>query len=67
MKGKKKHERNTSCRFFKRVGGFCHSSDKWTYPEEPVLLQTPSKGRLSAKLSVFTAAEEKREELLDKK
>lgn len=46
--------------FFERVGGVRHSPHWWTHPEEPVLLQTPSRGLLSAKLSVFSGPEEKR-------
>lgn len=35
--------------------------DAWTHPEDPVLLQTPSSGLLSAKLSVFRGPEEEEE------
>ena len=35
--------------------------DEWTHPEDPVLLQTPSRGLLSAKLSIFKGPKEEEE------
>lgn len=41
--------------------------DVWTYPEDPVLLQTPSRGLFSAKMSAFRGSEVEEESEEDEK
>lgn len=43
-------------RTMRKLSRLCY--DEWTHPEDPVLLQTPSRGLFSAKLSVFKGSEE---------